>query len=172
LATAQERLAAIEVNPDAGSAPREHLIPELVGFEKKVPIGARRRVEELVASGHVVARRFQFPVGEPRDERTLWVVAEAWAETNPKRHAALALAALIEREDDSGRPWIGGGGDRGAIRSRDMTLLGFLGADKIAGAAEALGRAERAIVVLNDTSRTQTYEAIDLRRGPSSVDVK
>jgi hypothetical protein len=58
-----------------------------------------------------------------------------------------------EREDDSGRPWLGGG-VRGAIRSRDMTLLGFLGADKIGRAAESLGdRVKRAIVVLNDTPR-------------------
>jgi hypothetical protein len=124
-----------------------------------------------VASGHVVARRFQLPPGEPRDDRTGQIIARSWAATNPKRRAALALAALIEREDDSGSPWPAGGGDRGAVCSRDMTLLGFLGADKIGRAAESLGdRVERAIVVLNDTSRTTTYEAIDLRLGTSSAD--
>ena len=167
LTTAQERLAAIKVNPEAGTAPREHVIPELVGFEKKLPIAARRRVEELVASGHVIARRFQLPVEEPRDERTGWIIASRWAATNSRRRAALALAALIEREDDSGRAWTGSGGDHGAIRSFDMTLLGFLGADQVGRAAEALGdRVKRAIVVLNDTSRSANYEAIDLRPGP------
>ena len=76
---------------------------------------------------------------------------------------------MIERENDSGRPWTSGGGDRVAIRSPDMTTLGFLDADKIGRAAESIsGRVERPIVVLNDTSRPAMYEAFDLRCGPST----
>jgi hypothetical protein len=167
LSLATQRLAAIEVDPNAGSAPRDHVIPALAGFEKKVALAYREQIEELVSSGRVVARRNQLPDSEPRDEWMVSRIGESWAATNPKRRAALALAARIEQEGAGEKLRIGEG-RIGAIRSEDFKLRGFLGANKIVLAAETLSdRAELAIVVLNDTSWTRIFEVIELRRGPS-----
>jgi hypothetical protein len=135
-----------------------------VGFEKKVPIGDRRRLEELVTEGAVVARRIQLSDDQPPDDWTRRGVERQWAKTNPKRRAALALAAVIQRDSHGANVRIAAGGNIGAICSGDWKLRGFLGADKLGHALDALeAKAKRVIVVLNDTSRTQTLDAIELR---------
>jgi hypothetical protein len=165
----RERLDAIVLDPAAGSAPREHVFAALGGFEKQTGLQQREIVNELLANGRVTAERVELRDDKPQSERTRDWIGRHWAETNPKRRAALALAARIERERPLSHWGIGEGGDVGVIISADRTMRGFLGADKIDRAAKSLERfkeTELAIVVLNASSR-RPLETIEFRRGPA-----
>jgi hypothetical protein len=116
LEVALERLQAIKSDPQAGSAPREHVHPMIVGHEKRTLIDARKQLIELDRKGAVKLRRLEIArEREPQDERLRRVAGWGYSEQSPRRRAMRALLAHLEAEgvpvEDS---------DRGVIFAHDL----------------------------------------------------
>jgi hypothetical protein len=150
---ALERLHAIRSDPDAGTAPREHVHPAIAGFEKNTLIEARIRLIELDQEGKVRIRRLDIDRNrEPRDDELRRQAGWGYSASSPRWHATRALLAYLEAEGLSME-----GSDRGILFSYDLPDRPFAtvqhGAERLGAALDdATGRlAGRSYCVLNLT---------------------
>jgi hypothetical protein len=116
LDVAVDRLQAITRDPDAVSAPREHVHPLLEGFEKNTLIDGRKRLLDLDQQGVIRLRRLQVERDlQPRDRELDRRAGWGYSETSPRRSATRALLAQLEAE---GFPMEGS--DREVLISHDL----------------------------------------------------
>lgn len=99
LETARARLEAIPVDPNAGTAPRDHVHAAIHGYEKHTALTDRERLIELTEDGTITVRRFEIdrdrePIGDGQ-RRT---VVSGYSDRSPRRQAMNALLAHLEEQ--------------------------------------------------------------------------
>ncbi|MCK1815211.1 nucleotidyltransferase domain-containing protein [Streptomyces sp. XM4011] len=93
--TARNRLAAITPDPDAGRAPRDHMIEAFDGIDRWVPRPVRIDLTDLVDRKAATIRQLQLPDAEPAHPAALEALTR-WSDTSPLRRAAAAVLAHLE----------------------------------------------------------------------------
>lgn len=96
LATALDRLRAIPIDPDAGRAPRDGMIPQFEGLDKYLPRYVRNELCAAVDSKAIEIRRLQLTDGIVRDEDVAEHIECRWKPSSPLRRAATAVIAYLE----------------------------------------------------------------------------
>ncbi|WP_395576880.1 nucleotidyltransferase domain-containing protein [Streptomyces sp. BK79] len=100
---ARERLASLTANPEAGPAPRDHMLTEFEGLESPVPRPARIELFNRHAKGKITITPLRLLDGDIEDPEAARHVRRRWVETSPLRRAATcALVALEQRGVDLG----------------------------------------------------------------------
>ncbi|GAA4819144.1 MULTISPECIES: nucleotidyltransferase domain-containing protein [Streptomyces] len=92
---ARARLAAITPDPEAGRAPRDHMIEAFDGIDRWVPRPVRIDLTDLVDRKAATIRQLQLPDAEPAHPAALEALTR-WSETSPLRRAAAAVLAHLE----------------------------------------------------------------------------
>ncbi|MFJ4836226.1 nucleotidyltransferase domain-containing protein [Streptomyces sp. NPDC088747] len=92
---ARARLAAITPDPEAGRAPRDHMIEAFDGIDRWVPRPVRIDLTDLVDRKAATIRQLQLPDTEPAHPAALEALTR-WSETSPLRRAAAAVLAHLE----------------------------------------------------------------------------
>lgn len=92
---ARTRLAAITPDPEAGRAPRDHMIEAFDGIDRWVPRPVRIDLTDLVDRKAATIRQLQLPDAEPAHPAALEALAR-WSEASPLRRAAAAVLAHLE----------------------------------------------------------------------------
>lgn len=92
---ARIRLAAITPDPEAGRAPRDHMIEAFDGIDRWVPRPVRIDLTDLVDRKAATIRQLQLPDAEPAHPAALEALTR-WSETSPLRRAAAAVLAHLE----------------------------------------------------------------------------
>lgn len=153
LELALERLRSIRINPKAGSAPREYVHPAIAGFEKRVPIDARKELIELERHGRVRIRRLEIERDlEPKDGKLRRMGGSGYSKSSPRRRATGALLAQLEADGVPIKYDV-----RGVILSQDLQDTPFAtvqhGAERLGRALDdaLYGRSGRSYCVLNLT---------------------
>jgi hypothetical protein len=118
LEEARERLHALRLDPAAGRATRDPVVPELEGLERWLPRQLRNQLSEAVRAGRLSLTRVELEDALPRSRGGREQIEQRWGAGNPLRRAALAGAAHLERLGVRGiRAWGSGWGalhgDRG-----------------------------------------------------------
>jgi Nucleotidyltransferase domain len=164
------RLHAIPEQAEAGRAPRDPVVAELEGLERHVPRPQRNEVSELVRQGALVVERVELTEARPANGRTARLVESRWGETNPKRRAALAAAAYLERQGIGPlrlrRPGACVLGDR-----ENRVGVG-LGGSGLADGIEFLAHGGSLWLEVVNPSRTAPLVALVLRPGASRKPVR
>jgi hypothetical protein len=93
------RLRAIAVDPGAGRAPRDAMLPEFEGLERWIPRTQRHQLHEAARTGALRIERITVPDGEAGDEHMRWRIERSWSETSPLRRAGLAIASRWEQAE-------------------------------------------------------------------------
>ncbi|MEU6406995.1 nucleotidyltransferase domain-containing protein [Streptomyces sp. NPDC046985] len=93
--TARTRLAAITSDPEAGRAPRDHMIEAFDGIDRWVPRLVRIDLADLVDRKAATIRQLQLPDAEPAHPAALEALTR-WSDTSPLRRAAAAVLAHLE----------------------------------------------------------------------------
>ncbi|WP_333773085.1 nucleotidyltransferase domain-containing protein [Streptomyces sp. IBSBF 3136] len=100
---ARERLASLTADPEAGPAPRDHMLPEFEGLQSLVPRPARIELFTRRAKGKISLTPLRLKDAEIEDPVAALHVRRRWVETSPlRRAAACALVALEQRGVDLG----------------------------------------------------------------------
>ncbi|MFL9659695.1 nucleotidyltransferase domain-containing protein [Streptomyces sp. PB17] len=98
---ARERLASLTADPEAGPAPRDHMLAEFEGLESLVPRPARIELFSRHVKGRISITPLRLVDGDLEDSVAVWHVRRRWVETSPLRRAATcALVALEQRGVD------------------------------------------------------------------------
>jgi len=92
---ARTRLSAITPDPEAGRAPRDHMIEAFDGIDRWVPRPVRIDLTDLVDRKAATIRQLQLPDAEPAHPAALEALTR-WSETSPLRRAAAAVLAHLE----------------------------------------------------------------------------
>lgn len=92
---ARARLAAITPDPEAGRAPRDHMIEAFDGIDRWVPRPVRIDLTDLVDRKAATIRQLQLPDAEPAHPAALEALTR-WSKTSPLRRAAAAVLAHLE----------------------------------------------------------------------------
>jgi hypothetical protein len=149
-----ERLRAIQSNPEAGSARRDHVHPAIVGFERRASISARERLIELDRQGAITVRRFDIErEREPQDANLRRRAGWGYSDASPRRRAMRALLAHLEAEGVAVES-----NHREVILVRDLKERAFAsvqhGAERLEAALDdAQWRFGRSYCILNLTGR-------------------
>ncbi|MFD8197845.1 nucleotidyltransferase domain-containing protein [Streptomyces wuyuanensis] len=100
---ARERLASLKADPEAGPAPRDHMLTEFEGLESMVPRPARIELYGRHVTGKISITPLRLLDGDLKDPEAARHVRRRWVETSPLRRAATcALIALEQRGVDLG----------------------------------------------------------------------
>ncbi|MFE0858810.1 nucleotidyltransferase domain-containing protein [Streptomyces mutabilis] len=100
---ARERLASLTADPEAGPAPRDHMLAEFEGLESLVPRPARIELFGRHVKGRISITPLRLVDGDLEDSVAVRHVRRRWVETSPLRRAAMcALVALERRGVDLG----------------------------------------------------------------------
>ncbi len=99
LDTVRHRIDAIQIDPAAGSAPRDYSLPALAGFESRTVLADRQRLAELTADRRITVRRFKLdrsliPRGDGKRRR----IVTGYSGTSPRRTAMNAVVAHLEQQ--------------------------------------------------------------------------
>ncbi|MFJ3799995.1 hypothetical protein ACIPSJ_27400 [Streptomyces sp. NPDC090088] len=98
---AWQRLAAITPDPDAGRAPRDHVLPSYEVLADLLPRPVRIDLHRLCTSGGATVSAFPLPDAQPSSAVAVDHIDERWTPNSPlRRQAAAALAHL----ENSGQP--------------------------------------------------------------------
>lgn len=162
LDTVRTRLAEIPVDPNAGSAPRDHVHPALDGYEKHTVLADRERLVELTANGTIAVRRFEIDRdGEPVGDGQRRDVVSGYSDTSPRRRAMNALLAHLEEE---GVPITYNDGGLVIVRDYDPPRYALVqhGSLRLGPAIDdALWETGRSYCVLNLTGR-QPFDVLEI----------
>ena len=96
LASALERLHAINPDSAAGRAPRTAMLPAFEGIDRWVPLPIREMLVPLVDAGALIVERIELPDSAPKGRVAARYVRERWQEGSPLRRAGLTALAYIE----------------------------------------------------------------------------
>ncbi|MFG2638749.1 nucleotidyltransferase domain-containing protein [Streptomyces sp. NPDC048362] len=100
---ARERLASLTADPEAGPAPRDHMLPEFEGLQSLVPRPARIELFTRRTKGKISITPLRLKDAELEDPVAALHVRRRWVGTSPlRRAAACALVALEQRGVDLG----------------------------------------------------------------------
>ncbi|MGW7465322.1 nucleotidyltransferase domain-containing protein [Streptomyces xantholiticus] len=106
---ARERLTSLTADPEAGPAPRDHMITEFEGLESLVPRPARIELFGRHVKGRISITPLRLMDGGLKDPEVARHVRRRWVETSPLRRAATcALVALEQRGVDLGEVMLHG----------------------------------------------------------------
>ncbi|WP_051764040.1 nucleotidyltransferase domain-containing protein [Streptomyces virginiae] len=94
---ARERLASLAADPEAGPAPRGHMLTEFEGLESPVPRPARIELFSRHVKGRISITPLRLVDGELEDPEVAWHVRRRWVETSPLRRAATCALAALEQ---------------------------------------------------------------------------
>ena len=97
LENALDRLHAIQLDETAGRAPRDPVVPVLEGLDRWVPRPGRTALSEAVSEGVIRVERLELEDDFPANSETRFDIEYRWGEQNPRRRAALAAAAYLEK---------------------------------------------------------------------------
>lgn len=164
------RLHAIPEQAEAGRAPRDPVIAELQGLERQIPRPQRNEVSELVQQEELSVERVELPDARPANARTVHLIESRWGEPNPKRRAALAAAAYLERQGIGPlrlrRPGTCVLGDR------ERRVGVGLGGSGLADGVELLAHGGSLWLEVVNPSRSAPLVALVLRPGPRHQPVR
>lgn len=94
LETALGRLRAIEVDPGAGRAPRDAMLPEFEGLDRDIPLYHRGQLVAAVTAGAISIERLTLDDAGPDPDRDVDLrVRLRWKEASPLQRAARAVLA-------------------------------------------------------------------------------
>jgi hypothetical protein len=96
LDAALERLQAIPVNPTAGRAPRDALLPCFDGLDKWLPRYLRQELEVLIKDRIITVEQITIADAEPHDLSICDHINGRWVPGSPLRRAAHAALAHLE----------------------------------------------------------------------------
>ncbi|MEV4061102.1 hypothetical protein [Nonomuraea dietziae] len=97
LESALDRLHAIAVDPTAGRAPRDAMIPEFEGLDRWLPLYVREQLITAVEGGVIGLERLQLQDVGVSDPHAAWTIGRRWNERSPLRRAANAVVAHWEQ---------------------------------------------------------------------------
>jgi hypothetical protein len=97
VAAARTRLAAITPDPEAGRAPRDHMIEAFGGIDRWVPRPVRIDLTDLVDRKAATVRQLHLPDAHPSHPAALEALTR-WSDTSPLRRAAAAVLAHLEAD--------------------------------------------------------------------------
>ncbi|WNO76931.1 nucleotidyltransferase domain-containing protein [Streptomyces sp. AM8-1-1] len=127
---ARERLASLTADPEAGPAPRDHMLTEFEGLQSMVPRPARIELFGRRVKGKISITPLRLLDGDLEDPDVARHVRRRWVETSPLRRAATcALVALEQRGVDLGEVTLHGQplAGRGQRTERCFVDLGWNG---------------------------------------------
>lgn len=96
LDVALARLHAIDVDPGAGRAPRDAMLPQFEGLDRWISRPARERLSTAVASGAITLHRIELPSVPVADPAAQEHLHRRWAPTSPLFRAGHAVLAHFE----------------------------------------------------------------------------
>ncbi|WP_433362329.1 hypothetical protein [Streptosporangium sp. CA-115845] len=96
LQSAIDRLHAIPIDPAAGRAPRDAMLPEFEGLDRWLPLYAREQIISAIDSGAIHLERFQLEDAVVSDPDAAWVIRRRWDKGSPLLRAANAVLAHWE----------------------------------------------------------------------------
>ncbi|MGW3212802.1 nucleotidyltransferase domain-containing protein [Streptomyces parvus] len=98
---ARERLASLKADPEAGTAPRDHMLAAFEDLKTPVPRPARIELYGRHAKGKISITPLRLIDAELEDPEAALHVRRRWTETSPLRRAAIcALVSLQQRGID------------------------------------------------------------------------
>ncbi|MEU8820621.1 hypothetical protein [Actinoplanes sp. NPDC048796] len=101
LSTAVARLHAIQVDPEAGRAERQAMLPEFEGMDRWLPYYYRQGLIEAIDSGAIQVERLVLEDRAVDDRVALRHLADRWPPTSPLHRAArAAFTYFIDRGVD------------------------------------------------------------------------
>jgi hypothetical protein len=95
--TAVQRLHAIPVDPDAGRAPRDAMLPEVEGLDRWIPRTYRERLALAVQNEAIRLERIELADASPHNTAALDHIDERWKPTSPLHRAGRAVLAHLEQ---------------------------------------------------------------------------
>jgi predicted nucleotidyltransferase len=98
LHTALARLHAIKEDPDAGRAPRDHMLPEFEGLDSRINQARRQLIREAVEAGALAIERFDLADRQPLSDLARRHLARRWKLSSPLYRAGAAVLAHLEDE--------------------------------------------------------------------------
>jgi predicted nucleotidyltransferase len=168
--TARARLAALAPDPDAKRAARDTVHPLLAEVERLIPRPARQEFSLFMWAGWLDAKLVELPSRWAANSTTRRRFRQQWSESNPRFHAAHAVASYLEQEGFA--PLSAGGtlySDRREVidDERDYwrpAVAVHFDAKLLQWAMFDFGQGTpRVLVVLNPTARKQILRALDMR---------
>lgn len=164
---AMQRLHAIQPDPSAGSYPRESVLPQMVGIEKLITRPERQLLSKLVEQGAVTLERIDLPERVPSSREARREVEFNLAERNPKRRAAYAAAAWLEKQG-AREVFMGSTVAPMFDDSGDWCVYFGLGSVERAINALAYSEARTCLCVFNETRKTAPLHSLVLSGHGSS----
>ncbi|MDT0382425.1 nucleotidyltransferase domain-containing protein [Streptomyces sp. DSM 42041] len=95
---ARERLERLPVDPAAGSAPRDHMLPVFEAMAQIPPHPVRIQLWELHQAQRIHVARIDLADAEPADTEAAHHLRRRWTESSPLRRAGASAVAHLERE--------------------------------------------------------------------------
>lgn len=95
---ARERLEQLPVDPAAGSAPRDHMLPVFEAMAQIPPRPVRIQLWELHEAEGIDVARIDLADAEPADAEAARQIRWRWTDTSPLRRAGASAVAHLERE--------------------------------------------------------------------------
>lgn len=104
LATALDRLHAIQADETAGRAPRDSMLPEFEGIDDWIPRPYREALCSAVSDKAITLERVLLPDSQVSSQVAVEHLAYRWKPSSPLYRAAMAVVSHWEREGiDPGR---------------------------------------------------------------------
>ncbi|MCC3777444.1 nucleotidyltransferase family protein [Streptomyces sp. UNOB3_S3] len=94
---ARQRIAEITADPQAKTAPRDHMLDAFTGLAQVPPRPVRIELHELHTAGRITITRIDLPDAVPTDEQARRHIRRRWIETSPLRRAGAAAVACLEQ---------------------------------------------------------------------------
>lgn len=94
---ARQRLAAIPLDPAAGRAPRDHVLPSYEALADRLPRPVRIDLHRRCTAGTAAVSVLALPDAQPRAPRDGTLLDERWVEHSPLRRAASAALAHLAK---------------------------------------------------------------------------
>lgn len=94
--TARDRLASIPVDPEAGRAPRDAMLPCFDGIDSHLPRFVRESFVKLVNDGTLAVQQVTLPDARVSDPAIRCIIDVRWKPDSPLLRAADAVLAYLE----------------------------------------------------------------------------
>jgi hypothetical protein len=99
LITAMDRLAAIQLDENAGRAPRDAMLPDFEGLDNWIPRPIRQVLSRAVNEGAITLERIMLQDGaQVGSEEAVMHARRRWTSSSPLYRAAMAMLAYWESQ--------------------------------------------------------------------------
>lgn len=99
VADALRRLHAIPVDPNAGRAPRDAMLPCFEGLDHWLPRFVREELITLAGSGTIAVEQLTLPDSIVANQSVRQLIDRRWTASSPLRRAAYAAIGYLEERD-------------------------------------------------------------------------